>query len=143
LGAVKPLHDHVLMPYALVAFTVLVALATSQPETQAVSEVPWVGSRRVKDGLVWLGDRSYAMYLFHLPVMALVWWLIVVEAPWLFHVSPIWYGLVQSAATLALTILLADLTYRFVEVPWNAHGESVSRRLEANQRSRVGEASAG
>ena len=56
--------------------------------------------------LVWLGDRSYSIYLWHWPV------LIIGKA----------YGLLDQAAglivLLVLVIVLSDISYRFVELPF-------------------------
>jgi peptidoglycan/LPS O-acetylase OafA/YrhL len=122
LSAVKPIHDRVLMPVSGLCFTLLVALASGRSAGSAKQ----IGTYHV---LVWLGDRSYSMYLFHFPVMALVWWGIVTLTPSLFYVGPIWYGLVQATLTFAMTIFLADLTYRYVELPWNGVGERISDRI--------------
>ncbi|WP_051317822.1 acyltransferase family protein [Atopobium sp. oral taxon 810] len=61
---------------------------------------------------VWLGQRSYALYLWHYPIVLLFsnfnstsgtpWWSYVLQ--------------------LALTLLAADLTYRFVEQPLSKKG---------------------
>lgn len=55
---------------------------------------------------VWLGDRSYSLYLWHWPVLVLG------DA----------FGVIRSTAgvavLLAISILLASLCYRFIEVPF-------------------------
>ena len=122
LAAVKPRHEHVLLPIASIGFTLIVALAAGRPPRAP----DHTGTYRV---LVWLGNRSYSMYLYHFPVMALVWWAISVLAPWVFQHDPLLYGGVQAVATLAVTIFLADATYRYVEVPWGRIGERLSDRL--------------
>ena len=66
--------------------------------------------------------------------MALVWWAIVAQAPGLFYVGPFWYGFAQAIPTVAITVLLADLTYRHVELPWNAVGERLSRGMTSKSR---------
>ena len=121
LAAVKPRHDHVLLPIASVGFTLLVALASGR--SPGVSD-----HNGVYRAFVWLGNRSYSMYLYHFPVMALVWWAISVMAPWVFQHDPLLYGGAQAVATLAVTTLLADATYRYVEVPWGRMGERLSDR---------------
>jgi peptidoglycan/LPS O-acetylase OafA/YrhL len=54
----------------------------------------------------WLGDRSYSVYLWHWPIVILL---------------PIYLGRelgsVSKLAAIALTLVLAELTYRFVENP--------------------------
>lgn len=55
--------------------------------------------------LRWLGLRSYGVYLWHWPVLLAIGGPTAVARP------------EMSAAYIAVTILLADLTYRFVEMP--------------------------
>lgn len=56
------------------------------------------------DALKWVGDRSYSIYLWHYPVILLIsggkkaaWWIVLIE--------------------LVLSILLAEISYRFIETP--------------------------
>jgi peptidoglycan/LPS O-acetylase OafA/YrhL len=60
--------------------------------------------------MVWIGRRSYAMYMLHIPV-----WMLVVH-----------FGLGRSDSgdatlmawlALALTFVVAELSFRFVETP--------------------------
>lgn len=55
--------------------------------------------------LRWVGLRSWPMYLWHWPVLLALGGPAVVHAPR------------QTALYLAIVLVLADLTYRFVEVP--------------------------
>ncbi|BAS10106.1 putative peptidoglycan O-acetyltransferase YrhL [Arthrobacter sp. Hiyo4] len=57
--------------------------------------------------LVSLGDNSYALYLWHWPVLVLALAATGVEAP----------TLIQGAAIIAASVVLAVLTTRFVEKP--------------------------
>lgn len=52
----------------------------------------------------WTGDKSYSIYLWHWPILIL--------APYVIHTAP---GLVSKIALIALTLILAWLTQRFVE----------------------------
>ena len=54
--------------------------------------------------LKWIGDRSYSIYLWHYPIILLIskgmkasWWITLIE--------------------IALSVLLAELSYRFIETP--------------------------
>lgn len=57
-----------------------------------------------KAPLVWIGDRSYSLYLWHLPVFT------VIERH--FGNSAYW-----SAVAVAITLLLAQIAYHYVETP--------------------------
>ncbi len=85
---------------------VLVGLAvTADPGTQ--------GARLLASRpFVWLGDRSYAVYLFHLPISV-----------------TLSGSLEGKVAAYALTLGLAELSHRFVEAP-------VRRRVPAWARQR-------
>jgi peptidoglycan/LPS O-acetylase OafA/YrhL len=69
--------------------------------------------------LSWLGERSYAIYMVHWVVLAAATWL------WrgLFHedlgssFGPVAEGF-TVAAYLVVVLLLAELSWRWVEVPW-------------------------
>ena len=60
--------------------------------------------------LVWIGDRSYSIYLWHWPVLTF-------GAALGFD-----HSAAETAALLLLTLLLAMLTYRLIELPfWKGH----------------------
>ena len=72
--------------------------------------------------LRWLGQRSYGIYLWHWPVMALT-------RP---GIDLTWSSGVLVGAQVAVTLVLATLSYRFVEMPVR-RGEAsrwISGRLE-------------
>lgn len=80
--------------------------------------VPMLGPLRAV--LQWTGTRSYALYLWHWPVFI---WIDAQHAltPWL------------SAERLVVTALVAECSYRFVELSWK-------QRLSAGGRTRWGAA---
>jgi peptidoglycan/LPS O-acetylase OafA/YrhL len=68
--------------------------------------------------LVWLGDRSYSIYLWHWPVAIFCQRLIVDQA------------LLQVVSALLLTLLFSVLSYRFVECPfWKGRFSVMPRSL--------------
>jgi peptidoglycan/LPS O-acetylase OafA/YrhL len=71
----------------------------------------------------WVGTRSYAIYLWHWPVILLVG-LDHPSAP-----GTTWHGLTRVWCVL-VTLALADLTFRFVETPFRTFGfRGVARRV--------------
>jgi peptidoglycan/LPS O-acetylase OafA/YrhL len=63
--------------------------------------------------LLWLGLRSYSFYLWHWPVLVLTRPGVDVDLP---------RGILIPAQLL-FTLVLADLSYRYVELPFNGKGE--------------------
>ncbi len=115
----RPFLDGITLPVAGPLLIVLVASA-------ARSSAPTAGP--LYRAMVWLGDRSYSMYLFHFPVMAFIWLGVANITPSIFFVSPWAYPGLQVVLTYAITIFLADLTYRYIEVPYTAVGDGLSER---------------
>ena len=58
---------------------------------------------------VWIGKRSYSLYLWHWPVFVLMRWTIGLESAW------------QLGFALGLTVPLAMASYRFIEQPIRHH----------------------
>jgi peptidoglycan/LPS O-acetylase OafA/YrhL len=97
----------------------------------------WFGRAIDVQPLKWLGDRSYGIYLWH-------WPLLVLAVAWLQGTGPeagvpVWIGL----GVLAATLVIAELSYRFVERPVRAHGfrgsvATVGRRLAGSPAARFG-----
>jgi peptidoglycan/LPS O-acetylase OafA/YrhL len=78
---------------------------------------------------LWIGSRSYALYLIHIPSFLLT------REIW-FRLSPpgTEFGTAYSAQFIAtaftLLIVLSELNYRFVETPLRRHGKQVAQRVE-------------
>jgi peptidoglycan/LPS O-acetylase OafA/YrhL len=88
--------------FALVALTTVVAIVA------VVHPYSHIGSRLLGSApLRWLGVRSYGIYLWHWPVF-------MVTRP---ELDVPFGGLPLLALRLTVTIVLADLSYRFVETP--------------------------
>lgn len=84
----------------------------------------------LKTALVWIGARSYALYLIHQPAYLLT--------------REIWFRLEPSGAVFAgtytlrftltalvISFALADLNYRLVETPLRRRGARIAARLKA------------
>ncbi|MCB1185196.1 acyltransferase, partial [bacterium] len=74
--------------------------------------------------LVWWGLRSYAVYLLHQPVAGLLHGLLRGEPVPVFHG---WEGSGVTLLALAVTALLAEISYRFFEGPLLAWGRRRGR----------------
>lgn len=87
-----------LIPLCLVAWPAAVLLAL---------RLPLLDSKP----MLWLGDRSYAIYLIHQPLIELV----------LKHTGPLsgglWFIAGVHVAVIAATLVLADLALRWIEYP--------------------------
>jgi len=97
----------------------LVALCTAVLIAVVVHPASALGRALGTRPLRWLGVRSYGIYLWHWPVMMLT--RPGIDVPW--------RGTLVILAQIALTIALAALSYRYVEMP--VRSGSAQRRLRA------------
>ena len=86
-------------------------------------------SRPVRDslrwplrGVAWLGERSYSVYLWHFPIILLVFG----RGP-LVHPADLSHLWLRVVAAVAVTVAVASLSYRFVEVPGREAGRRLAR----------------
>ncbi|WP_369140011.1 acyltransferase family protein [Modestobacter versicolor] len=80
---------------------------------------------------VWLGDRSYGLYLWHFPVI-----LVVYERGTALLPPDTSNPLFRVTAIAVLSVGLAMLSYRFVEAPARDYGRDLSRRLAPSRAAR-------
>lgn len=82
----------------------------------------------VKNVMLWVGSRSYALYLIHMPSYFLareLWFRIEPPGTVFDHHFMLRLGLTG----FGLLFVLAELNYRFVEVPLRRHGVQIARRI--------------
>nr|BFF09013.1 hypothetical protein GCM10025699_03160 [Microbacterium flavescens] len=92
-------------PGSLLAASLFTALAI----TAGVWPGSWFGPALDARPLRWVGDRSYGIYLWHWPLLVLA----AAAVPVASGNVPVWIGL----GVLALTLIAAEASYRFVETP--------------------------
>lgn len=116
-------------PVALVAAAVVFALTESYPFaiwtiallgfSSASTATTWLSSR----WLVWLGKRSYSIYLTHMIV-------IVIVRSWVLNPNPnleprtLLFVFVLMVLSVSLTIIVSYFTYRFIELPFIILGKA-------------------
>lgn len=105
---------------AVAAVAAILVAAVARPGSR-------LGAALDRRPLRWLAARSYAIYLWHWPVA-------VVTRP---GVDVHWPAAVVLLARIAATLLLSDLTHRFVEAPIRAYGLRASARRCARRLSRI------
>lgn len=100
----------------------VLAVAVLQALTPEVVAQPgpgrWLAQVLELRPLVWLGERSYAIYLWHWPVLIISYYT-------LRHLNK--YGRLWGVALVS--VLLAALSYRFVEQPLRRGGLAALKRL--------------
>jgi peptidoglycan/LPS O-acetylase OafA/YrhL len=111
------------MPAVGMLFTVVVAMATIEPKYRK--------ENRSHKLLVWIGNRSYSLYLFHWPVVVLIAVMVQAFTPWMWYVNPLVYTGVQFVALFALSVPLAALCFTFVEGPGQRLGSFLGRAKPA------------
>ncbi len=82
----------------------------------------------VKTLLLWTGTRSYALYLTHVPSYFLTReiWFWLEPAGTKFNTQ---YTYSFLATALILLLVMSELNYRFIEVPFRRRGVEVARRM--------------
>lgn len=98
----------------------LAALLTCVVIGAATREGTWVAWMLSTRPMLWLGARSYSLYLWHWPVV--VWLRPSAQADAL---ELTWV----NAARLAITLLCAEASYRWVETRWTQNAQSQPWRL--------------
>lgn len=78
--------------------------------------------------LIWIGTRSYAIYLIHIPVFFFtreLWFRLTGEGP---YFSPAYFWPFTLTA-LPLILILAELNFRWLEVPFRNRGKLIAQHF--------------
>ncbi|MCX6937527.1 MAG: acyltransferase family protein [Verrucomicrobia bacterium] len=98
-------------PYALLAVSgsLLLILGLVSARDRSAVRVPVITRLLAHPALVYFGVRSYSIYLWHWPVFVFLRWTTGFDQAW------------QLLLGLALTLCLAELSFRFIEQPIRRH----------------------
>lgn len=110
--------------YSLIAvIAVLLVLIASYDKDYIAGVIPFL-----KKPFIWIGTRSYALYLIHMPAYLLtreIWYRI--EPPGTVFDSSYTLKFLLTAA--AILVICADLNYRFLETPLRERGIGIASRV--------------
>ncbi|MCG3170468.1 MAG: O-acetyltransferase OatA [Pseudomonadales bacterium] len=116
---------HVPVPISLVAYIGAVLVFIASYDRNYIMAPGWIRSV-----FLWVGTRSYAIYLIHIPAY--------------FATREIWFRRMPEgigfdpgftpeflATALVLLLVFAELNYRFVEIPLRRRGAEIAARFRA------------
>ncbi len=106
------------MPLSAMCFALLVLLAADNQAFPATRGPLY----RL---LMYLGDRSYTLYLFHYPVLVFAWLLTNRFLPWAFA-GQVRYSVSQAVLLAVLLLPVVEVVYRFVELPLTRLGKRLT-----------------
>jgi peptidoglycan/LPS O-acetylase OafA/YrhL len=91
-----------------------------------------------RPALVWLGDVSYSFYCYAMPVLIAVAWALLMIVPAAFATSDLGATAIVIATAsfcVAISLLLAQLSFARVERPCLTIGRALSKRIERGGRA--------
>jgi peptidoglycan/LPS O-acetylase OafA/YrhL len=86
-----------------------------------------------RPALVWLGDVSYSFYCYAMAVLLVVAWLLLTVMPTPFATSDLGATIIVLATAglcVAISLVLAAVSFAFIEKPCMAIGRAWSKRIE-------------
>lgn len=90
----------------------------------------------VRRCLAWIGERSFAIYLVHTFAFWLTWQIMRVLYPGVEFNGTFTFRFAVMA--LALTLVMSELSYRLIELPFRARGASRSAAIERHAAAQAG-----
>ena len=121
--------DHVSLPLGL-RLALIAALCAAAVWIASYNRDYFCRRRTMKKAMLWMGSRSYAIYLVHIPAFFLIRetaWRLGYSNP---QASPYSLTIYAVAATI-LIALLAESTYRLVDVPFRNMGKQLANRIRS------------
>ena len=106
---VNETRSRFVMPLMILAYAGIVAAGADE------RAFAWKGP--IYRSMVWLGERSYSVYLFHFPVMAAIWFGLVRFTPPIWTIDPLHYDVAQMSLALLIVLPLSNLSLHWVENP--------------------------
>ncbi|WP_406857263.1 acyltransferase [Alsobacter sp. KACC 23698] len=86
---------------------------------------------------VWVGDRSFSLYVSHLPVILSVYEIYYRASGTFLKDAPRAYSFAAMGLSLAIALVVADLSYRWLERPYQLLGRwKAAEYLQARSRVR-------
>lgn len=123
LGHPTALTDLVFDPAAGIAFFLLLCASLAAEQRRAAPRLWRFGPAAA---LEWVGERSYSLYLVHLPIMVLAFQVAAVSRHAL-HASATVTLLAGVAMTVTVALAVAAALYRLVELPSTVWSRNVGR----------------
>ncbi len=105
-----------------VCFTGVVAIAAFDRDLLATP-------RLLDRVMLYLGSRSYGIYVLHFTVFVIGSIPITLFIPWLYGLDPIWFSFVQLAEAVIIGLPIVEFSYRFIEMPCLHYGSGLARRF--------------
>ena len=125
--AASPRLHGIVMPVASVLFGLLVLLAANNLAFPATKGP-------IQRAFVFLGDRSYTIYVFHFLALALAWMAIYRFCPSVFS-NAIKYGAVQALIGFAIMLPMCEAIHKGVELPLAKYGRRLAASLGPQRAS--------
>lgn len=85
--------------------------------------------------MLWIGSRSYGIYLIHPFVYAAIlefWYHRSHQKKWVYVAFDASYSIPFIASAIAAILLLSEMNYRLIEVPLRRKGQQISARILRN-----------